>query len=525
MTASPSMFFLYGPPGSGKSTLGCRLAARLGLSFVDVDEEIERQAGRTVRELFEAEGESGFRAREAAVLRTVVERGPGVVALGGGALLDERSRALVEAAGTVLCMDAALEVLVLAGAQARPGQRPLLGQEPEAYRTRLEDLLARRKDHYASFRRRVRLENTDWDAALDRVQTALGAFHLGAMGNGCDIRVRPGGLEDLGTLFRERGWKGNVALVADTNTSQLYGARAVRALEGAGLKVTSVVLPAGEAHKTIETVGRLWTAFVAGGLDRGDTVVGLGGGVVTDLAGFAAATYLRGVRWVAVPTTLLGMVDASLGGKTGADLPEGKNLIGAFHSPALVLADPLTLETLPDEEFRSGLAEVVKHGLLQDPELFAHCAGGWTAVRQGDTDALVRRAMAVKVRYVETDPFEKNIRAALNLGHTVGHALEKATDYALRHGEGVAIGLVAEARIAEQMGLAEAGLADRIREVLSALGLPVAIPAGLDRGKAERALMLDKKRAGGLVRFALPVRVGEARVGVTVDPALCRPFE
>jgi 3-dehydroquinate synthetase len=209
------------------------------------------------------------------------------------------------------------------------------------------------------------------------------------------------------------------------------------------------------------------------------------------------------------------MVDASLGGKTGIDLPEGKNLAGAFHPPALVLADPMVLESLPAAELRSGMAEVVKHGLIGDPRLFEMCKMGMPGSRD-EWDELVRRAAAVKLRVIEADPYEHGRRAALNLGHTIGHGLEAASGYALRHGEAVAIGLVLEARLAERLGLAKAGLAEEVAGVLSLLGLPTRVPPGLDRDAVLRAMGLDKKRAGGVVRFSLPARVGEVRTGVEV---------
>jgi 3-dehydroquinate synthetase len=225
---------------------------------------------------------------------------------------------------------------------------------------------------------------------------------------------------------------------------------------------------------------------------------------------------MRGVAWVGVPTSLLAMADSSLGGKTGFDLPEGKNLVGAFHSPRLVLADPDVLQTLPEVEFRSGMAEVVKHGIISDPALFALCAAGYEAVKN-DLANLVRRAMAVKIRVVEADPFERGIRAALNLGHTVGHALEFVSGFRLRHGEAVAIGMVAEARLAEHLALTSGGLSERIAEVLQGLTLPVEIPPDLRRGDILKAMWVDKKKASGIVRFALPVAIGKVEVGVALD--------
>ncbi len=259
----------------------------------------------------------------------------------------------------------------------------------------------------------------------------------------------------------------------------------------------------------------IWAGLVQAGLERGSTVVALGGGITGDLTGFAAATFLRGVSWVGVPTSLLAMADSSLGGKTGADLPQGKNLIGAFHPPALVLADPQVLATLPEAEIRSGLAEVVKHGVISDPQLFALCAQGLDALR-ADWDTLVRRTMAVKIRVIEIDPYERGLREALNLGHTIGHGVEKASQYRLRHGEAVAIGMVAEARLSERLGIAQPGLAEEIAAVLRTLGLPVSIPAELPRSAILQAMRVDKKRSAGQVRFSLPVSIGNVQTGVGV---------
>ena len=255
----------------------------------------------------------------------------------------------------------------------------------------------------------------------------------------------------------------------------------------------------------------LWHGFLEHGLDRRSTVVALGGGVIGDMAGFAAATYMRGIRWVCVPTTLLSMVDASLGGKTGFDLPQGKNLIGAFYPPKLVLADPQVLETLSQAEFISGLAEVVKHGIIADPELFDLCRYGLNPIK-ADLDRIVKRAMAVKIRIIEDDPYEKGFRAALNLGHTVGHAVELVSRFELRHGEAIAIGMVAEARLAERFHLATEGLSDEIEGVLSNLGLPTGIPRELPREEIIRTMRVDKKKSAKAIRFALPVEIGKVEL-------------
>jgi len=238
--------------------------------------------------------------------------------------------------------------------------------------------------------------------------------------------------------------------------------------------------------------------------------------VVGDMAGFAAATFMRGCNWAVMPTTLLSMVDASIGGKTGFDLPAGKNLVGAFHPPRLVLADPEVLSTLPERELRAGLAEVVKHGVIADPELFDLCMGGWDAVISRLPE-IVRRGIGVKVKIIEEDPYEKGFRAALNLGHTIGHAVELVSEFDLLHGEAVSIGMVAEARLAERLTVADQGTSEAIAEALSRLGLPIEIPETLACEKLIHSMKVDKKKSAGIVRFALPVRIGEVRVGVEME--------
>ncbi len=503
--------FLYGPSGSGKSTLGRILAENLGLPFVDLDGEIEARAGMPVAGIFAAEGEAGFRAREREALARVADSG-GVVALGGGALLEAHNRALAEARGPIICLTAPAETL-LARLQSDASPRPLLQGDPAA---QLKAYLARREAHYRSFPLQLSTQARSPEQAAWEAQILLGMFRVRGMGAGYDVRVRPGGLDSVGEALRGRGLLPPLGLVTDENVGGLYAARVRRSLIEAGFPVRAITLPPGEAHKTVESVGVIWQGLLEAGVERRSTVAALGGGVVGDLAGFAAATFLRGVAWVVLPTTLLAMVDASLGGKTGADLPQGKNLVGAFHAPRLVLADPEVLATLPEAELRAGMAEVVKHGVIADPRLFAMCQEMGDLRGEVDWAELVARAMAVKIRVIEADPFEGGQRAALNLGHTIGHAVELVSGFRLRHGEAVAIGMVEEARLAERIGLAGKGLAEEIAGCLRGLGLPTEIPPGLSREAIRQAMRVDKKKAGGTVRFALPVRVGEVRVGVSV---------
>ena len=516
--------FFYGPPGSGKSTVGRLTAHSLGLPFHDLDAEIEAHLGKSVGDIFSSEGEPAFRAFERAELHRLLAEGSMVIALGGGTLVNDEARCLVEDCAPVLLLDAPQEILARR-LQNGAHLRPLLAGDATS---RLKGLLEQRQAHYASFSLRLDTAHLDPEQAAWEAQVLLGMFRIQGMAEaknpgsaGYDVRVQPGGLDSLGEMLRQRRMAGPVVVGSDQNVTERYAKRVEKALQSSGYKISLAVIEAGENHKTMQTISGLWEAFMTAGIERGSTIVALGGGVVTDQAGFAAATYLRGVRWVAVPTTLLGMVDASLGGKTGVDLPQGKNLVGAFHAPALVLADPQILSTLPIGELRSGLAETIKHGILADPRLLDCCTGLKKLDDPHELETrlpeIVRRGMAVKIQVIEADPFEQGRRAALNLGHTIGHAIELASGFRLRHGEAVAIGMVVEARLAEEMGLAEPGLSETIASLLADVGLPTEIPKDLATDKILQAMEMDKKRAGSKVRFALPVRVGEVKVGVEVD--------
>ncbi len=501
-------FFLYGPSGSGKTTTGKLLAKNLNLPFLDLDAEIERTAGQPISDFMTENGESFFRDLETAALKSAVSGPEAVIALGGGALLRNENRSLVEAAGQVIFLETDLPTLIGRLSQDE-NERPLLTGE---LHTKLPALLERRREHYASFSKCVNASQSPEQVAWE-IQRLVGCYHLRSMGAGYDVIVQAGGLNRLGELLKSRALGGPVLVVSDENVYPRYGDKVLKSLQTAGYRTNQLILPAGEAFKNLETVLSIWRGCLDAGLDRKSTVLALGGGVVGDLAGFVAATYMRGCNWVAAPTTLLAMVDASLGGKTGFDLPEGKNLVGAFHPPRLVLADPDALATLPERELRAGLAEVVKHGVIADLALFDLCSKGWDTVI-ACLPEVVRRGMAVKVKIIEEDPYEKGVRAALNLGHTIGHAVELVSGFSLLHGEAVAIGMVAEARLAEHLTVAEQGLSEALAGTLMALGLPVQIPVYLDRGHLVRAMRVDKKRAAGMIRFALPVRIGEVKVGV-----------
>jgi len=345
------------------------------------------------------------------------------------------------------------------------------------------------------------------------------------------IHIGAGLLAQVGALAAPQ-LRGHAALlVSDNHVNPLYGEAASASLRAAGFTVSRAVVPAGEVSKCGEQLFALYDAARQAGLDRAGIVVALGGGVVGDLAGFLAATWLRGVAFVQVPTSLLAMVDSSVGGKTGIDLPSGKNLVGAFHQPALVVADVQTLETLPPREIRAGLAEIVKHGVIRDVQLFqtlekhaATFSKPWATFAAAERDLvvdIVARNCTIKAAVVASDEREETgLRAILNFGHTLGHAIEKATGYGrILHGEAVAIGMVAAARLSVRLTGLPASAATRLEALLQQLGLPVRAP-GLAWPELRAAMKLDKKSQGGIPRFVLLKQLGATLTGCQVSEAI-----
>ena len=325
-----------------------------------------------------------------------------------------------------------------------------------------------------------------------------------------DIRIGPGLLTTLGEAVRGLGKVEKVFLVSDTQVYPVYGGAAEASLKAAGYSVSSFVFPAGEESKNGETFLKLLNALAQAGLSRSDLLIALGGGVVGDLAGFAAACYLRGIRFIQIPTTLLAAVDSSVGGKTAIDLPAGKNLAGAFYQPSLVLCDLDALDTLPEDIFRDGCAEVIKYGVLYDPELFSQLE---TSGLNFDREAVIARCVALKRDVVMEDEKDTGSRMKLNLGHTFGHAVEAHSRFTLSHGKSVAIGLAIIARASASMGICSEADAARIVSVLKAFGLPVQT-----QYTAEALLpylLSDKKRSGGTVNLILPEAIGRCIVSPT----------
>ena len=506
----PLNIVLVGPPGSGKSVVGRRLSERLDCEFVDTDAIVEQISGKPIPRIFGEDGEPAFRELEARACREWAGPAGRVIACGAGAVLNPDNRRWLEAGGSLVGLTGEPEALL--ARMGNDGSRPLLaGRNPSE---RMRELLSSRRETYASIP--IQIDTTALTA--EQVAEQIAGLPLPDRTHrlsarqplpGYEVLVGDALLPELGAHLERAGLGPPYVVLSDARVARLHGQAVRDALAG-----SFVTIRADEQYKTLDTVSDIYRLFIEAGLDRGGSVIGLGGGVLTDLAGFASATYLRGVGWVALPTSLLGMVDASLGGKTGVNLPEGKNLIGAFHAPSLVLADLTTLSTLPPAEIRAGLAGMIKAALIGDPDLFASLEAGPAWISR----AWIRRAMQVKLSIVDEDPQERGRRAALNLGHTFAHALETASRYRLHHGEAVAVGLVGAARLAQAMGLCQPDLPDRVQHVLQRFGLPISCP-GVDRQQILGAMTRDKKVREGRVRFVLPIRPGQIEVGVEAPEA------
>lgn len=518
MSELPSApIFLTGFMGTGKSTVGRLLAKKLGASFVDLDAALAEQWGRPVGQVFAELGESAFRAEEQKVLRRLLaeSRDLTVFSLGGGALLDRAMRLFALDIGTVLCLSASPEE-ILSRTRAEGATRPLLeSADPNA---RILELLAARSAAYAECHATLETSGKTPDEVVELALGALSRKTI-AVASGLESYQVQVGSNLLGSDLSQklRGATG-IVLVTDENVAPLYEEETVRALESGGQTVRVVRLTPGEEHKTVQSMTAIWQAAYDAELDRKGLFVGLGGGVVTDMTGFAAATWVRGVRWIGIPTTLLSMVDASVGGKTAVDFGFAKNAVGAFWQPSSVLCDVSVLKSESERAFIGALSEVVKTALIGDPDLLTLLEEHTDRVKARDPAILVeivRRSVRVKARVVGLDPRESGIRATLNLGHTLGHAMESAGGYSrFTHGEAVSLGLVAALRLGVLLGRTPAALRDRIISLLMKLGLP----HSLDQGLLEAAVPLlgrDKKRAGKSVNFIFALGPGDVRVEPT----------
>ncbi|WP_338845845.1 bifunctional shikimate kinase/3-dehydroquinate synthase AroKB [Massilia sp. W12] len=543
--------FLVGLMGAGKTTVGRILARRLGKRFVDSDHEIEARTGASIPWIFEIEGEPSFRRREAEMIRELTAQSGIVLATGGGAILNPDNRAYLKQRGIVIYLRASVDSILQRTSHDK--NRPLL--QTANPRERLEELTAQREPLYRE------IADLVIDTGKPNVNTMVHAIlqQLGALGarkrraqrmrkhsgkNMSDAMqaTEANQLQRLDVALGERSYpiligeniysdpdllapyvNGQQAvIVSNTTVAPLYLQGLQQALEGMGKQVHSVILPDGEAYKDWPHLMQIFDAMLGAQCERKATLLALGGGVVGDMTGFAAACYMRGVPFIQIPTTLLAQVDSSVGGKTGINHPMGKNMLGAFYQPRLVLADTATLASLPQRELSAGLAEVIKYGAVLDAAFFDWLEQNIDALLQRDVDAMtyaILRSCQIKADVVARDEREGGLRAVLNFGHTFGHAIEAGLGYGVwLHGEAVGCGMVLAADLSCRLGKIDQASAQRVRALVAAAGLPTRAPdLGADWLKW---MMVDKKNEGGAIKFILMQELGRPWIGSVPDEAL-----
>ncbi|MEU1090566.1 3-dehydroquinate synthase [Streptomyces sp. NPDC005892] len=534
---SAPLVVLVGPMGVGKSTIGELLAELLGAPYRDTDADVVATAGKPISEIFFDEGEERFRELERHAVREAVAAHTGVLALGGGAVLDADTRALLAGHAVVyLSMDVEEAVKRVGLGTARP----LLAVNP---RRQWREMMELRRHLYEEVARVTvatddrtpeeiareildALELPERDTTPGREKTAMteqAPTRIQVAGTaGSDPYEVLVGRQLLGELPRLIGDRAKRVAVLHPEALAETGEAVREDLASQGYEAIAIQLPNAEEAKTVEVAAYCWKALGQTGFTRSDVIVGVGGGATTDVAGFVAASWLRGVRWIAVPTTVLGMVDAAVGGKTGINTAEGKNLVGAFHPPAGVLCDLAALDSLPVHDYVSGMAEIIKAGFIADPVILDLVEGDPEGARTPagpHTAELIERSIRVKADVVSSDLKESGLREILNYGHTLGHAIEKNERYKWRHGAAVSIGLVFAAELGRLAGRLDDATADRHRTVLASVGLPLTY-RGDQWPRLLENMRLDKKSRGDLLRFIVLDALGKPTVLEGPDPAI-----
>jgi shikimate kinase / 3-dehydroquinate synthase len=524
---------LVGFMGSGKSTVGPHLAQRLERPFVDLDAVIEADAGRSVAEIFSSEGEARFRERESRCLQRALEQDRSVVAVGGGAPMREENWARIRNGNTVVALLA--EPGELARRLNGSADRPLL--EPGALSV-IASLLPTRLSRYLEADVVVRTDGIDPVEVAEQVRDRLssgglqrilidvpGSPHEVTVGFGLThlIPAALGKLDPSPLAGEDRGGGAPILIVSDAAIAERHAQPLIDAISGTGRTAQVHLVPAGEAAKELAVLAGIYAALATAGIDRQGVLVALGGGTVGDVTGFAAATWMRGIRYLQLPTTLLAMVDSSIGGKTAINLPAGKNLVGSVHQPSAIFCDLDYLATLPDEEYRASLAEVIKAALIADRSFVGWLVANLPAMLRREPPAVreaVGRAIAIKAAVVAQDPQEIGVRAILNYGHTVGHALERAAGFGrLRHGEAVAWGMEVAALISLRTGACGPDTVAVQHSLLRDAGLLAGRPA-VAHAELIEAMRHDKKSRAGELRWVLLREIGRAEYGQSVDPSV-----
>jgi 3-dehydroquinate synthase len=534
MNGEKRNIILGGFMATGKSSVGRRLAILLGYDFLDLDTLIAAEAGMPISQIFSTQGEGTFRALESRMVERVSARRGCVVATGGGTTVNPRNLDALKRSGVVITLTADPDTLV-----ARIGptdDRPMLWGGDTRERVRV--LLEQRAEAYSKADLIVDASGHTIDHVVNHILDFLTIHHVISRGPAVnlpsmaeslrivlgprshEVIIGPGLLGEAGRLVGNLGLAWTGILLTNVEDNRRFGERVTRSLEEAGFTVACIELAEREEEKGLERLGWLYRRMAAHRLERRSPVFALGGVVTGEMAGFAAATYLRGLPLIQIPTSLIAQVDTSIGGKVGVNLPEGKNLVGAFYQPRQVITDVEALASLPGRDFRAGLAEVVKIAAIRDRDFFEYLEKNVEEVLSQDLRALVRlvrRACELKASIVEADEWETDVRSILNFGHTVGHALEAATGYqGPNHGEAVAIGMVVAASIAVARKLCPAEDLDRLKRLLQAFGLPTSLP--VDAAELLTFVRYDKKIQDRQLRFVLLRVIGDAVVASLESP-------
>jgi 3-dehydroquinate synthase len=532
---------LIGFSATGKSSVANRLAELLKWRTIDIDNEIVKRTGNNIEAIFQQEGENAFRRMEHEVLAQVLGNPCTVIATGGGIVIDPRNRELLRNNCLIVGLEATVDTIYRRLQEGKykteaDSVRPLLNGNN--LRESIIQLKSARQFLYVE----IADETVHTDSlTIDEVSAYIAslwnkyngysestiqgiwkdaACTVNTSGYIYPVFVGSGLIDEIGYKLSEAGLKGKAVIISDSNVYPLYGERCRKAIENKGFKSVYHMVPAGEKSKSHDVAVGIYDFLVTERIERNDVIIALGGGMAGDLAGFIAATYLRGVPWVQVPTTLIGMVDASIGGKVAINHPKGKNLIGSFYQPKMVLADINTLSTLPERELNSGWAEVVKHGMILDKDYFLLLESSCNELRKLDRDIIsnvIARSAGIKAEIVSEDEKEKGKRIILNYGHTVAHGLETVTDYnVFLHGEAVSIGMMAAAIISNRLGMIEPDIIRRQRDVLQNFGLPVQC-AGISIDDVIKRMQLDKKVKNESIRWVLLKDIGETEIIERVD--------
>jgi shikimate kinase/3-dehydroquinate synthase len=545
---------ITGFSGTGKSLVAKEIARRLGWDFLDTDDEIVKQAGKPIAQIFREEGEGKFRELERETIRKACRQRQTVIAIGGGAIVDPQNYELLARTGLIVCLEAKPETIYerLFREAARSPEsevRPLLATDNPLERIR--QLKASRQPYYAKSDWTIHTDGLSVSEVTEEVMRAWRLLRRYAPRNdkekarndnkkaqstidkdvACMVKTETqsypifvgyGLLDRLGEKMKQAALSGTATIISDEDVFSLYGSQVEGVLKNADFAVNSFVVAPGEETKSMDSAIKIYDFLVEHRTERDDIIVALGGGMVGDLAGFVAATFLRGMPWLQVPTSLVAMVDASIGGKVGVNHPEGKNLIGAFYQPSFVLADVQTLTTLPRRELTSGWAEVIKHGMILDDEFVQFLESNVNSLKKLEPDLLtgaIARSAAIKAQVVSQDEREREgKRTILNYGHTIGHGLEAATRYKrFLHGEAVAIGMVGAAKLSQRLGLLPSTAVERQEALLQRFGLPASLAAKrggpkLSVAGVTKAMELDKKVKGKAIRWVVLQDIGKAAI-------------